>query len=434
MAASKKLGLWATTSLVIGNMVGAGIFLMPAALAGYGGISLLGWCFSAAGALLMAIVFSRLSKMLPGVNGGPYAYTREGFSGFMGFLVAWGYWISTWCANAALAVSFVSALSTFFPVLNGNAMAAALTGLSAIWLITWINTRGIVVSGNLQLVTTVLKLVPLVAVAFAGLFFINTQHFVPFNTSGLPSFEAITLTAATTLFAFLGIESATIPGASVQQADQTIPRATLLGTAITTAIYIGGTISVLGIVPAEQLQHSVTPFADAGRQIFGFNVQYIISGGVAIAALGALNGWILMQGQMPYAVAQDKLFPAVFARENKKGVPAAGILIGSLLVSVLLLMNYTRGLVAQFKFLILLSTLTSLVPYVFSMAAFVIIKLRRRNGNTPVTGSIIIALLAFLFAFWAVAGAGQEVVYWGFLLLIGGVPLYVWMVSKKMDS
>lgn len=435
MATSNKLGLWATTSLVVGNMVGAGVFLMPSALAAYGGISLLGWAFSAAGAFLMAVIFSRLSKLLPGANGGPYAYTREGFGNFMGFLVAWGYWISIWCSNAALAVSLVSALSTFFPILNGNAVAASLTGLSAIWIISWINTRGIVASGKMQLVTTVLKMLPLVAVALAGLFFINTDNFIPFNASGLTSFKAITATAATTLFAFLGLECATIPGGSVRNAEKIIPKATILGTLFTTIIYIAGTISVLGIIPAGALQQSVTPFADAAEKIFGFNARYVVSAGVAMAALGALNGWILIQGQIPYAIAKDNLFPTLFKKENRKGVPSAGILIGSLLVSVLMLMNYTKGLVEQFKFLILLSTLTSLVPYLFSMAAYMVIQLRSSNPlQQRITPSFIIAFLAFAFAFWAIAGAGQDIVYWGFLLLMAGIPFYIWITRNKNGS
>ncbi len=434
MAATGKFGLWTTTSLVVGNMVGAGIFLMPAALAAYGGISLLGWFFSAAGAFLLATVFSRLSKLLPGINGGPYAYARKGFGNFIGFLIAWGYWISIWCSNAALAVSLVSALSTFFPVLNGNAFAASFTGLSAIWIVTWINTRGIIASGKLQLITTVLKILPLVAVAIAGLFFINTKNFIPFNISGLSSFQAISITAATTLFAFLGIECATIPGASVHNPEKTIPLATMLGTIITTFIYIAGTVSILGIIPAINLQHSVTPFADAAEKIFGFNARYVISAGVAIAALGALNGWILIQGQIPYAIAKDNLFPSIFGKENRKGVPSAGIIIGSALVSLLMLMNYTKGLVEQFKFLILLSTLTSLVPYLFSTAAFMVIILRKKaEMNKHFSASFIIAILAFLFAFWAIAGAGEEIVYWGFLLMLAGIPFYIWITRKQND-
>ncbi len=433
-SSSNKLGLWTTTSLVVGNMIGAGIFLMPSALAAYGGISLLGWLFSSIGVFFMAIIFGKLSKLLPGISGGPYAYTRNGFGDFMGFLIAWGYWISIWCSNAAIAVSLVSALSTFIPVLNGNALAASLTGLSSIWLLTWVNTRGIVATGKVQLFTTILKVLPVLAVAVGGLFFIQLKNFIPFNTSGASSFSAITATAAMTVYAFLGIECATIPAANVHDPEKTIPRATILGTVVTTLIYILSTISILGIISASQLQHSVTPFADAASKIFGPNSSYWVSAGVAIAAFGALNGWILIQGQIPFAVAKDKLFPPVFGKEDKKGVPSTGIIIGSVLVSVLMLMNYTKGLVEQFKFLILLSTLTSLIPYLFSMASYVIIKLRKNDmADKSTMVSVIIALLAFAFTFWVIAGTGEQIVYWGFLLLIAGIPFYLWIVRKKKD-
>ncbi|MBS1946654.1 MAG: amino acid permease [Bacteroidetes bacterium] len=438
-SSKKKLGLWAATSLVVGNMIGAGIFMMPSALAAFGSISLLGWVFSAAGAFLMALVFSSLSKKLPGINGGPYAYTKAGFGDFMGFLVAWGYWISIWCTNAAIAVSFVSALSTFFPILHGahavNGAAAVVTGLAAIWFLTWVNTREIVASGNMQLLTTILKLLPLVAVAVGGLFFINAKNFTPFNISGQPTFSAITATAAMTLFAFLGIECATIPAGNVHDPGKTIPRATMLGTIITALVYILGTVSVLGIIPSVSLQNSVTPFADAATIIFGSHAQYWVSAGIAIAAFGALNGWILIQGQIPSAIAKDKLFPGVFGKENKRGAPANGIVIGSILVSIIMVMNYTKGLVEQFKFLMLLSTLTSLVPYLFSMAAYIVVVTRQKNiGNKKRFAPIVISFLAFVFAFWAIAGAGEEIVYWGFLLLMAGVPFYVWIIFRRGDG
>src|ERR1700759_2153249 len=145
---SGKLGLWTSTSLVVGNMIGAGIFLMPAAMASYGGIGLLGWVFSAIGSFFIAKVFSNLSKLIPNATGGPYAYTRAGFGDFAGFLVAWGYCIAICCANAAIVVSFVSAMSVFFPVLAINTIAAVLTGLGTLWFITWINTQGVAISGR----------------------------------------------------------------------------------------------------------------------------------------------------------------------------------------------------------------------------------------------------------------------------------------------
>lgn len=430
-----KLGLWTSTSLVIGNMIGAGVFMMPAALAAYGSISLAGWVFSSLGAFLLARVFSNLSKLMPEADGGPYAYSRNGLGDFAGFLVAWGYWISIWCTNAAIAVSLVSALSTFFPALGTNALFAVFTGLSAIWLLTWINTLGIVTSGRLQFITTILKIIPLLLVAAGGLFFIRAENFHPFNTSGLTDFTAISTTATYTFFAFLGIECATIPAGSVIHPEKTIPRATMLGMLITTSIYIVSTISVMGMIPGKDLQHSLTPFSDAAVLIYGRSARYWVSAGIAIAAFGALNGWILVQGQIPRAIARDKLFPAVFSKENSKGVPARGIVIGSILVSVLMSMNYTRGLVEQFKFLILLSTLTVLIPYLFSSAAYIIVRMEKKhlkpgNGWSP---AIMLASGAFLFSLWAIAGSGLEIVYWGFLLLLTGVPFYV-MIRWKNRS
>lgn len=428
-----KLGLWTSTSLVVGNMIGSGVFLMPAALAAYGGISLLGWAFSAAGALLLAKVFSNLSRLMPRADGGPYAYSRKGLGDFAGFLVAWGYWISTLCTNAAITVALVSSLSTFFPMLATNAMLAVVAGLGAIWLLSWINTLGIVTSGKLQLVTTVLKIIPLLLVAVGGLFFIRLQNFIPFNISGDSDFAAITTTATLTFFAFLGFECATIPSGSVANPQKTIPQATMLGTLTVTVIYILSTISVMGMIPAKDLQHSVTPFADAAVIIWGSSSRYWVSAGVAMAAFGALNGYILIQGQVPHAIAKDKLFPPVFGKENKKGVPAPGIIISSILVSLLMAMNYTKGLVEQFKILILLSTLTVLVPYLFSAAAYMIMRLENKylKPGARTAPAIVLASLAFLFSLWAVVGSGQQIVYWGFILLMAGIPFYVLILMKK---
>ncbi|MEO8765259.1 MAG: amino acid permease, partial [Ginsengibacter sp.] len=380
-----------------------------------------------------AKVFSNLSKLMPRADGGPYAYSRQGLGDFAGFLVAWGYWISCLCTNAAITVALISALSTFFPLLASNAVLAVTAGLGSIWLLTWINTLGVAASGKVQLITTILKIIPLLLVAVAGLFFIQFHNFIPFNISGKSDFAAMTATATFTFFAFLGFECATIPSGSVANPEKTIPRATMLGTLMVTVIYILSTISVMGMIPAKDLQRSVTPFADAAAIIWGNSARYWVSAGVAIAAFGALNGYILIQGQMPYAIAKDKLFLSVFGKENKKGVPGTGIVISSILVSVLMVMNYTKGLVEQFKILILLSTLTVLIPYLFSAAAYIIIRLQNKYLK-PLTGSaaaIALATLAFLFTLWAIAGSGQEIVYWGFMLLMAGVPIYVLVLWKS---
>jgi APA family basic amino acid/polyamine antiporter len=428
----RKLGLWASTALVVGNMIGAGVFLMPAATASFGSISLFGWIFSAIGSFFLAKVFSNLSKLLPGATGGPYAYTRAGLGDFAAFLVGWGYYLATSCANAAIAISFVSALSTFFPVLATNAAAAALTGLGTVWLLNLVNSRGIVLSGNVQLVTTVLKILPLLVIGVAGLFFIRAENFHPFNNTHTSLFAAITTTATMTMFSFVGIESATIPSGSVHDPGRTVSRATLLGLGITTLIYLLSSVSVMGLIPGEVLRHSATPFADAGVILFGPGARYWVSAGVAIAAFGALNGWTLVQSQVPFAIAQDGLFPALFVRVNSKGVPFVGMIVSGAIISLFILMNYSSGLVEQFRTLLLLSVFTMLVPYLFSTAAYLIIRFSRKPlVRKGLVSALVLGSLAFVYSLWEIAGAGQASVYYGFLLLMAAVPLYVWRGYSK---
>lgn len=341
---SKEIGLWTTTSLVIGNMIASGIFMLPATLAIYGGISLIGWLISGAGALCLAFVYSWLSRLQPSATGGPYAYTREGMGSFAAFLVVWGYWISVWCTNAAIAVAFVSYLTAFIPALGNNPVLAVGTGLSAIWFLTWINTKGIREAGVVQVITTVLKLAPLLVITIGGLFYLNLDHFVPFNVSSQSNLSAITSTTTLTLFAFLGLECATIPSGNVKNAEKTVSKATIIGTLLTTFIYLAGTVAVMGLIPPTVLHDSQAPFADAAASIWGEEARYLVAGGAVVSTFGALNGYILIQGQMPMAAARDQLFPRIFAKENKNGTPAIGIVISSVLISVLMSLNFTRTL------------------------------------------------------------------------------------------
>lgn len=430
--ADKKLGLWTATSLVVGNMIGAGVFLMPSTLANFGGISLLGWLFSSIGAILLARVFAHLSKMIPNAEGGPYAYSRAGLGDFAGFLVAWGYMVSVWCTNAAITISFVGALSTFIPAIKSNALTEVSTGLATIWLLTWINSRGVMVSGRVQLLTTILKIIPLLLVGLGGIFFFKLNHFTPFNTSGTSTWAAITATTTLTFYAYLGMECATIPAGSVTAPEKTIPNATMLGTLIAMMVYILSTISVMSLLSMDQLKNTITPFADAAKIIWGNGAEYWVSAGVAIAAFGALNGFILIQGQLPYAIAKDHLFPKAFKQLNKKQVPANGLIFSSVFVSLFLSMNYTKSMVTQFKFLILLSTLTVLIPYLFSTATYLLFRLKEKSTNRFIkTAAIFLSGLTFIFLMWMIIGSGEPTVYWGFLMSMSSIPIYVFAIWKR---
>jgi APA family basic amino acid/polyamine antiporter len=431
MASPKKIGIWTSTSLVMGNMIASAMFMLPATLSTYGSISLIGWVVSGLGAICLALVFSWLSQLMPVANGGPYAYTREGLGDFAAFLVAWGYWLSIWSTNAAIAVAFLSYLTVFVPALGANSTFAVGVGLSAIWFLTWINTRGIRDAGAVQVITTILKIAPLLFVTIGGLFYIHTENYFPFNSSGTSDINAITTTATLTLFAFLGLECATIPSGQVENPEKTVPRATLYGTLAVTLLYILGTVVIMGVLSPSMLQTSKAPFADAAASMWGEWARYLVAGGAVMSTFGALNGWILMQGQIPAAAAVDKLFPSVLKTENKFGSPYISTIAGSIFVSFLLLMNFSRSLADTYQFIILLSTMTVLVPYLFSAVSFTILAVRTKQLKWNSATKLTIALLAFGYSMWAVGGSGQETVYWGFLLLMAGVPLYGW---SKMRS
>ena len=430
----KKIGFFMSTSLVVGNMTGSGIFLLPAALASFGGISIFGWIFTLVGSLFLAGVFSRLSRMITKA-GGPFTYAKEGFGNFSGFLVAWGYWISIWCGNAAIAVAGVGYLSYFIPVLKEKQLLSALAAIAAIWVFSYINTKTIRKVGMVQLLSTILKMIPLFVMGTLGFLHFERIHFSPFNLSGEPAFNAVTATAALTLWAFLGLESATIPSEQVRNPQKTIPRATLIGISIAALLFISSTVGVMGIMSPSELQQSTAPFADAALKIWGSRSSGLIAAGAAIACFGALNGWILLQGQIPLAASRDLLFPAVFKKVSRAGIPVPGIIIASILATVLVGFNYSRGLVKMFSFMIMLSTISCLVPYLFSSLAelSLYLKGKRPFNKRKLISASLVGIPAFLYSLWAISGQDREVIIWGSVLLLTGIPFYLYLkrLSKK---
>ncbi len=422
---TKKIGFWPSVALVTGNMIGAGIFLLPATMASYHGIGIIGWIIASGGALMLALVFGHLSKLYPNTSGGPYAYTKIGLGDFAGFLVAWGYWISIWCTNAAIAVALVGYLGAFFPSLTDSPTLSSFTGLFFIWFFTWINSKDIKTIGAVQVATTILKVIPIAFLILVGVFYVDfSKVFIfPFTSDSiLPDITAVT---TLTFFAFLGMESATVPSNSIKSPETTISKATLVGTLLTTVLYLFSFIVIIGIIPPETLALSTAPFADTAFEIWGTPGKYLVAFGAVASTMGALNGWILLQGQIPAAAAKDKLFPKLFKNTNTNGSPILGIVFSSVLATLLMLSNYSKTLVEAFTYMMKLSTLTVLLPYLFSIATFAL-ALKKTNRT-----SIILACLAFLFSLWIVVGCGAEIVFLGFLLLLLGIPAYVYLKKQQ---
>lgn len=431
---SQKIGLITSTSLVVGNMIGVGIFVIPALLAKYGSISILGWIFTAAGALVLAKVFSNFSKIIVNKSGGPYAYSKAGFGDFIGFLVAWGYWICVWVGNGAIAIGIVGALSFYFPVLETNPYYALFVALGLIWIFTWINSKGIKEAGIVQVITTVLKLTPLAFVIIVGLFYFNIDNFPAFNLTSESDFLTFPAVAVVTLYAFLGFESASIPAEDVDNPEVTVPRATMIGTILTTIVYILGTIVLFGILPNEILKDSPKPFADAAQLIAGDFGGNFVAVGVIISGLGVLNGWVLISGQLPMATAKDELFPKIFKIENKKGAPILGLVIGSALTSMMLLLSYGGGLVEQFDFIATISVFAALVPYLLTAAAYVLVIIEHKLHTNSWVKTFILGSLGFAYALWTIWGSGMNTTFYGFMLLLSGIPFYLLMKWNKREK
>ncbi|GAA3082675.1 amino acid permease [Streptomyces roseofulvus] len=429
---ARRFGLPIATALVMGNIIGGGIFLLPASVAPFGTISLVAFGILTAGALALALVFGKLARRHP-KTGGPYVYAREAFGDFAGFLAAWSYWITAWVSNAALAVAAVGYLDVLVPVHQSTAATIA-AALLLQWLPALANLAGTRYVGAVQLVATVLKFVPLLLVAVGGFFFFDSANLGPFRAGDDSALGAVSASAAILLFSYLGVESAAVSAGEVRDPRRNVGRATVLGTLAAAGLYLLTMVSVFGTVPHDTLVDSSAPFADSVNLMFGGSW-----GGTAVACMalvsmvGALNGWTLLSAQTPYAAARDGLFPQVFT-VKRRGVPTAGVLVTVVLASLLTVYNYTAGPSGVFEILVLVTTFTATVPYLLSAAAqiyFLLSGQADRVQRSRLVRDTVLALAAFGFSLWLVAGSGYAAVYQGVLFLFAGVLVYAWMAARR---
>lgn len=441
----KVLGFWTLVALVAGNMIGAGVFLLPASLAKFGNIGLVGWLLTGFGAILLALVFSRLSLRIT-KSGGPYAFCQKAFGDFIGFEIAYNYWMASWIGNTALCISFVGYLSFFFAALTQNRVLCFILEVGLIWLLTLVNALGLRSAVIVQCVTVFLKLLPVVLLTCLGLFLVEPSHFTVMNIHQANNFQSLNAAAILTLWSFIGLESATVPAESAVSAKM-VSRATVVGVLLVALLYLLSTIAVIGVIPYQQLQNSASPYAQAAGIIFGHFALLchisthaaelaggsLIALGAMVAAAGSLNGWILLQALVPLAAARDGLFPKVFAKTDKKGTPVPGLLISAIAMTLLLSLTLHDSLVKQFTLIILLATFSQLIPYFFTACAelYFLFKQPEEFNGKRFARYIILTGLAAAYALWAIAGAGQDVMAYGLLLFLAGVPVYAWMVGQK---
>jgi len=434
-AEGPKFGLPQAMALIIGSIIGVGIFNLPTSLATYGPITLISMALTTVGALALALLFAALSRRLP-ADGGPYAYARVAFGNRLGFANAWSYWITAWAGNAAIAVGWVLYVEHFINK-GQNKLVTVLLVLIGLWLPAAVNLSGVKNIGSVQVITTIIKFVAVAFVAVVGLFFISSANFTPWNVSGESAINAIGGGMAIALFSYLGVETAAVAAAKVRNPDQNIPRATLLGTVACAVVYMLSLTAVFGIVPTSQLKNATAPFSDAVNAMFGGTwAGNVMAIAVIISGLGALNGWTMICAEMPLAAAEDGLFPERFRRISKNGVPAFGIIASTALASIAMAINYIgSGGATVFTTLVLMTGITAAIPYAFSALAQ--LKWRwidQQTMHTPrFARDMIVAVLALVFSIlfiWYSRNTGHGFwVYWApFFLAAGamllGIPVY----------
>jgi APA family basic amino acid/polyamine antiporter len=446
--APPTLGLPQATALIIGSIIGVGIFNLPYSLASIGPISIVAMALTTVGALVLALMFAALSRRLP-ADGGPYAYARAAFGNGIGFTNAWSYWITAWAGNAAIVTGWVFYAEKFVNTSHvaGWSILIALVGL---WIPAAVNLSGVKNMGAVQLWTSIIKYVPLALMSTVGLLAISTGNFTPWNVTGGSNLSAIGSAMAICLFSYLGVETAAVAAAKVRDPERNIPKATVLGTLAAAVVYLLSMVAVFGSVPTTELAK------DENKASYSVAADAMVGGGswagalvaiaVIVSGIGALNGWTMICAEMPLAAAKDGLFPAVFGRLSKAGVPAAGILASTVLASIAMAVSFmgTSG-AAVFNTLVLMTGITSAIPYAFSALAQIKWRWRdHRELHTPrFVRDVAVAVISLIFSIlfiWYSRNTGQEHWYevWGPFLMAGvalliGVPVYVSMRSRMSE-
>ena len=436
----RELGLTAAVAIVVGNCIGSGIFTSAASLAAASNpkTAIFAWIITSAGSLLLALSFASLGTAIPR-TGGPIVYTRAAFGDFAGFLIAWTYWIGAWVGNAAIITAFMLYFTYFVPAATTPILAFLVTS-GVLWFFTIINILGVKGAGRVSVVTTVLKVGALVVFVIIAALHFNPAMLSTVSSAKVSGMSTLPAAIAIALWAFVGIESATVPAGEIKNPEKNIRKSTIYGTLIAAAVYIIVSIVGMGVLDQSTLAGSNAPLADIiNRATGGTWGGNFIALGAIVSALGASSGWILTTARSAYGASQDKLFPAMFSKIHPKYLtPVTSLIISGLAANVLLILNYIGTLSSAFNFMLLLATLAFLPAYAFSAAADIVL-LKNHSSDFNFFSFLknsFFALLAFVYSIYAIYGTGARVVMYGFILMLAGIPVYLFMMlqNNKKDK
>lgn len=430
----KDIGIFIATALVTGNMMGSGIFMLPATLAKSSGpaATMMAWIITAIGSIFLALSFANLGSKIP-KTGGPYEYSKLAFGDFIGFMSSWLYWNGSWIGNAAVVIAVASYAGNLIPVLSSNHVAGFVFTSAVLWIFTLINIFGVRLAGKIQTTITVFELLLFGFFIIAAATHFNMANITPFNPAG-KSLSTVPAAAASTLWAFVGLESASITAGEIINPEKNVKRSTIFGIIIAALMYMAISFFAMGSMPQDTLAKSGAPIADILSSIFGKGIATLVTVGAVISILGTTVGWLLSTARVAYAAGEGGIFPKVFAKVHPKfRTPYASLIIGSVLVNLLLFMNYNKSFTSAFNFIILLATLSFLPVYAMTAASEVMLltKKNKKFNSLALLKSSIVPLLGFIYACWTIYGSGAETVMYGFLMMLMGVPFYIWITLKK---
>jgi len=436
---SGGLGLPSATALVVGSIIGTGVFTMPAVLAAAGTSSLIVLAVVAVGAMLLAVMFGQLTQRVPNAAGGLYAYARHEFGDFAGYVTAWSYWISSWGGNAAIVASWVFYVDALFGFRHPSGLANWGIALLGLWVPAALNLAGVRQMAWFQNVTVVLKFLPLLFVGVVGWFFVRGANFGPFNASGGSLYSCIGIAASVALFSFIGVEVAAMTAKRVKNPRRNVGRASVIGTGVSAVLYMLVAAAVMGLVPHHALVGNGAPFVNAFQAMFphGTWAGKLIAAVAVVSGIGALNGWTLVTAEVSRAPADDGLFPKAFAWTDRNGTAWFGVVVTAVLPSLILLWRYTSSSgLTVFTYLVDLTVVTVAVPYLFSACAQLtfLVSRRRRVQGWLLARDLLVCGVSVLFSLWVTFAGGYQAVYQALVVVLIGIILYAFLNARREDT
>ena len=409
-AGDGKMGIWMTTAFVIGSIIGLAIFMLPVALAPLGINALVGWVISSIGAVCLGLPLARIAREGAGIQ----AAIEETFGPIVAFMVTWAFWVSQWSSFAAIAVGAASTISRVLPAL-AEPMRVALLSVGLIAVSVPINVRGARASGLMAIVTVVLRTFPLVAVVIIALRKAGAHEPLQSLWTQPLSVSAVASATALTLFAFTGFENLSAPVGKIRDPERVIPRALVIGLGVIAFLYLTSSTSVMLLAPPDQLARSPAPFADVIGAAWGEFAVYLVVIAIANSAFGCIGCGSMVAGELCYSMALRGDVTRTLARTNRKGAPANGQIFSAGLGIVLVLSNASRSTAGLFTFIILVSTVATLILYVVAALA---VAVRERNA-----GIRAMACAGIIFGIFAFFGSGLEASLWGLALTASALPV-----------